>query len=284
MKIAIFGKSGQVATELQRRAPMDVTTKVVGRELADFTQPQEVAKMAEALDADVIINAVAYTAVDQAESEPDLANVINGRSVGALAEVAAKRNIPLIHYSTDYVFDGSGTASWKPDDTTAPLGMYGHSKLSGEDMIRGADGPHAILRTSWVFSAHGNNFVKTMLRLGAERDKLTIVSDQIGGPTPATALADAAYTIARWIVTDGPSGTFHLSGAPDVSWADFAREIFQQARLNVDVAQISSDEFPTDAARPLNSRLDCTSLETTYGIQRPDWHIGLADVIGDLSR
>ena len=240
--------------------------------------------MAEAIEADVIINAVAYTAVDQAESEPDLANAINGRSVGALAAIAARRNIPLIHFSTDYVFDGSGDQPWSPDARTAPLGMYGHSKLAGEDMIRGADGPHAIIRTSWVFSAHGQNFVKTMLRLGAERDKLTIVSDQIGGPTPASALADAAYTIARWIVTDGPSGTFHLSGGPDVSWADFAREIFRQARLNVDVEQISSADYPTPAARPLNSRLDCASLETTYGIKRPDWRIGLEDVIGDLSR
>lgn len=279
MKIAVFGKTGQVATELQRLG--DVAA--FGRESADFADPDTVAEFARRLEVDAIINAAAYTAVDKAESEEGLADTVNGASVGALAAVAAKRGIPLIHISTDYVFDGSGEGPRGPDAPTGPLNAYGRSKLKGEEAIRAAGGPHAILRTSWVVSAHGVNFVKTMLRLGAERDALTIVADQVGGPTPAADIARACLTMAGALTRDsGKSGTYHFSGTPDVSWADFAREIFRQAGLSCDVTDIPTTAYPTPAERPLNSRLDCLATEATFGIPRPDWRAGLTDILKEL--
>lgn len=284
MKIAIFGKTGQVATELLRRAPDGVTLEVIGRDRLDFADATAVGSIARSLDVDAMVNAVAYTAVDKAESEPDVAHAVNDLSVGVLGRVAANRNIPLVHISTDYVFPGDGTQPWRPDDETAPLGVYGVSKLLGEDGLRESGARHAILRTSWVFSAHGNNFVKTMLRLGAERNRLTIVADQIGGPTPAAAIADACFTLARGLADGATGGTYHFSGAPDVSWADFAREIFAQADLACEVADIPTSDYPTPAERPLNSRLDCSSLKTAFGIDRPNWRAGLADVLKDLAQ
>lgn len=282
LKLAIFGKTGQVATEVLRRLPESVALEVLGRDRADFAHPDMVVDAAEALDADAVINAAAYTAVDKAESEPDLANVVNGTSVGALATVCAARQVPLVHISTDYVFPGDGDAPWKPEDPTGPLGVYGASKLAGEDAIRTAGGRHAILRTSWVFSAHGNNFVKTMLRLGAERDMLTVVADQIGGPTPAAYIADACVTVAGALADGQEGGTYHFSGAPDVSWADFAREIFAQAGIDCTVADIPTSDYPTPARRPLNSRMDCSSLQADFGIARPDWQNGLVEVLREL--
>ncbi len=284
MKIAIFGKTGQVATELLRRAPDGVTLEVIGRDRLDFADATAVGSIARSLDVDAMVNAVAYTAVDKAESEPDVAHAVNDLSVGVLGRVAANRNIPLVHISTDYVFPGDGTQPWRPDDETAPLGVYGVSKLLGEDGLRESGARHAILRTSWVFSAHGNNFVKTMLRLGAERNRLTIVGDQVGGPTPAAAIADACFTLARGLADGATGGTYHFSGAPDVSWADFAREIFAQADLACEVADIPTSDYPTPAERPLNSRMDCSSLKTAFGIDRPNWRAGLADVLKDLAQ
>ncbi len=282
MKIAVFGTTGQVATELARRVPDGVTVTAYGRAEADFSNPDAIRALAAKIDADAVINAVAYTAVDKAESEPDLAHAVNDSAVGAMAEALAARGVPLVHISTDYVFDGSGDAPRAPDAPVAPLGEYGRSKLAGEDAIRGAGGPHAILRTSWVFSAHGGNFVKTMLRLGAERDQLTIVADQIGGPTPAAAIADACFALAQGLMDGKPGGTYHFSGAPDVSWADFAREIFAQAGLATGVTDIPTTDYPTPAARPLNSRLDCGSLKRDFGIDRPDWRVGLTHVLKEL--
>lgn len=279
MKILVFGKTGQVATELQRRA--DVTA--LDREAADFADPEAVAALVAASDADAIINAVAWTAVDKAETEEAAAAKVNAETPGAIARAAAARGIPLVHISTDYVFDGGGTSPWAPGDATGPLGAYGRTKLAGEEAIRAAGGAHAVLRTSWVFSAHGANFVKTMLRLGAERPKLTIVADQIGGPTWAGAIADACLTIARAFHEDqGVTGTYHFAGAPDVSWADFAREIFRQAGLNPEVADIPSSAYPTPAKRPANSRMDCSALTRDYGIARPDWRDDLATVLAEL--
>ncbi len=282
MKIALFGSTGQVATEVQRRAPEGVTLEVIGRDDVDFADHKLVGMEAVGTGADVIINAVAYTAVDKAEEEPELAHTINAKSVRSLGEAAMLEDIPIVHISTDYVFPGHGTHAWHPQEQTGPTSVYGASKLAGEDFLRKTSARHVILRTSWVFSAHGNNFVKTMLRLGAERDRLTIVADQVGGPTPAADIADACLKIADQLVHGHEGGTYHFSGAPDVSWADFAREIFQQSGLNTQVVDIPTSDFPTPATRPLNSRLDCSTLEADFGISRPDWRSGLSDVLNDL--
>ncbi len=284
MRLAVFGRTGQVATELRRRTPEGVTLEVIGRDQADLAKPAQVAAILKHLEVDTIINAAAYTSVDRAEEESELAHAINGESVGTMAEHAAARGIPFVHVSTDYVFDGSGSAPWTPVDATRPLGVYGTSKLAGEDAVRGAGGPHAILRTSWVFSAHGSNFVKTMLRLSETHDRLTIVDDQVGGPTPAAAIADALFILAQALRDGHAGGTCHFSGAPDTSWADFAREIFLQANRSVEVTGIPSADYPTPARRPLNSRLDCTSTETDFGLVRPDWRAGLADVLKKISQ
>ena len=279
MKILVFGKTGQVATELAKRG--NVTA--MGRDDADFSDPEAVINIVETTDADVIINAVAYTAVDKAEEEEALAATVNGTTVAQMAIVAAARNIPLLHISTDYVFAGNGTDAWMPDDATGPLGAYGRTKLLGEEGVIAAGGPHAILRTSWVFSAHGNNFVKTMLRLGADRDALSIVNDQIGGPTAAGDIADALLLMAQQFhAGNGITGTYHFAGQPNCSWADFATEIFDQANMSVDITGIPSADYPTPATRPLNSRMDSTTLNTDYGIQQPDWRASLARVLTDL--
>jgi len=282
MKILLFGQTGQVAQEVQRRAG-DAVLEVLGRDVADFTGPAACAAHVAKTDADAIINAVAYTAVDRAEEDEATALRVNADAPGAIAQAAAERGIPLVHISTDYVFDGAGQAPFAPDHPTAPLGAYGRTKLAGEEAVRAAGGVHAILRTSWVVSAHGSNFVRTMLRLGAERDALNIVADQIGGPTPAAGIADACLAIAgQLIATPSKAGTYHFSGAPDVSWADFAREIFAQADLSCTVTDIPSSAYPTPAQRPMNSRLDCSAAMATFGIPRPDWRGGLADILTDL--
>ena len=280
MSLIAFGKTGQVAQELAR-----LGVQTLGRADADLTNPQACADVIAASDATAVINAAAYTAVDRAETEEALAHTVNAAAPAAMAQVCAAKGIPLVHISTDYVFDGQGTEPFKPTDATAPLGAYGRTKLAGEDAVRATSGPHAILRTSWVFSAFGANFVKTMLRLGADRDALTIVADQIGGPTSARAIAHACVTMAEVLQTDhSKSGTYHFSGAPDVSWADFARAIFEAADLSVAVTDIPSAEYPTPAARPLNSRLDCTATMAAFAIPRPDWQADLREVLSDLSQ
>ena len=280
MRALVFGRTGQVATELARLLP-DAT--FLGRDDADLTRPEDCAKAVAAAEADVVINAAAYTAVDKAESDEETATLVNGAAPAAMARAAAARGLPFLHVSTDYVFDGSGDRPWRPDDATGPLGAYGRSKLAGEEGVRAAGGDHAILRTSWVFSAHGGNFVKTMLRLGAERDALTIVADQVGGPTAAADIADALVRMAQaFAAGQGTAGTYHFSGAPDVSWADFAREIFAQAGLDCAVSDIPTSAYPTPARRPLNSRLDCTALQQAFGIARPDWRHSLTRVLEEL--
>lgn len=281
MKILVFGKTGQVATELARQA--DVIA--LDRGDADLANPTACAALIAATDADAVINAAAYTAVDKAETEIAAAQVINGDTPTAMAVACAARGIPFVHISTDYVFDGSGEAPWQVDNPTGPLGAYGRTKLSGEHGVRAAGGRFVILRTSWVFSAHGNNFVKTMLRLGADHDRLTIVADQIGGPTAAADIAAACLKIAIALDRDATqSGTYHFSGAPDVSWAAFAREVFAQSGLAVKVLDIPSSDYPTPAARPANSRLECSDITRTFGIKRPDWRSGLASVLSELLR
>jgi dTDP-4-dehydrorhamnose reductase len=277
MKILVFGKTGQVARELSRQA--NVTA--LDRTQADLSDPAACAEIIEQTDADVIINAAAYTAVDQAEVDEDLAATINATAPTQMAKAAAARGLPFVHISTDYVFDGSGSAPHKRDDITAPINAYGRTKLAGERGVIAAGGTYAILRTSWVFSAHGVNFVKTMLRLGKERDALKVVEDQLGGPTSAADIAAALLQIASQLRLD-TSGTYHYSGAPDVSWKEFSTEIFQQAGLAVEVSGIRTSAYPTPAARPLNSQLDCTMLENMFGIPRPNWQEGLTEVLQDL--
>ncbi|MDG3039665.1 dTDP-4-dehydrorhamnose reductase, partial [Roseicyclus marinus] len=232
-----------------------------------------------------VINAAAYTAVDRAESEEDLATTINGHAPGAMARACADLGIPFVHISTDYVFAGAGNRPWKPEDPTGPLGAYGRSKLAGETAVRAAGGPHAILRTSWVFSAHGNNFLKTMLRLGAERETLTVVADQIGGPTPARAIAAACLSIASQLAeAPDKTGTYHFAGAPDTSWADFARAIMAAAGLSCRVADIPTSAYPTPAKRPANSRLECSTTKAVFGIDRPDWQTATRDIVASLTQ
>ncbi|SEK11318.1 dTDP-4-dehydrorhamnose reductase [Marinovum algicola] len=281
--ILVFGKTGQVAIELQRQAPEAARLTALPRAHADLSDPAACAEAIRTLKPSVVINAAAYTAVDRAEQEEPLATRINGEAPGAMARACADLGIPLVHISTDYVFDGSGESPRNPSDPTSPSNAYGRSKLAGEEAIRASGCAHVILRTSWVFSAHGANFVKTMLRLGAERDRLTIVADQVGGPTPAAEIARACLAIADAMIADpAKSGTYHLSGAPDVSWANFAREIFTQSGLNSEVSDIPTSNFPTPAKRPLNSRMDNSSLTDTFGLPRPDWRAGLQDVLTDL--
>ncbi|MBZ4022145.1 dTDP-4-dehydrorhamnose reductase [Rhodobacter sp. TJ_12] len=278
MRILVFGESGQVATELRRQA--EVTA--LGRDLADLNDPESCAARVTAMDADVVINAAAYTAVDKAEGEEELAHVVNALAPAAMARAAAARGIPFLHISTDYVFAGHGTAPWVETDPVDPPNAYGRSKLAGEEGVRAAGGPHAILRTSWVFSAHGANFVKTMLRLSESRDALNVVDDQIGGPTPAADIAAALLVMAKAMHEGHAGGTYHFGGTPCVSWADFARAIFAQAGRNMTVSGIPTTEYPTPAPRPLNSRLDCSAITRDFGIPAPDWRAGLGKVLQEL--
>jgi dTDP-4-dehydrorhamnose reductase len=282
--ILVFGKTGQVARELTRRAPAGALT-LLDRGEADLSDPTACAMAIRRHAPRAVINAAAYTAVDRAEEEEETATRINGAAPGAMARACAELGIPLVQISTDYVFDGSGAEARSPGEATAPLNAYGRSKLAGEEAVRAALPAHAILRTSWVFSAHGANFVKTMLRLGESRDSLSVVADQIGGPTPAGAIAEACLTMAGALAEGrGAPGTYHFAGAPETSWAGFAREIMAQAGLACRITEIPTRDFPTPAERPANSRLDCSALETAFGIPRPDWRAALSEVLAELPR
>ena len=281
MKILVFGKTGQVARALIAAGPeAGAEVTALGRDAADLSDPAACAAVIAATDAKAVINAAAWTAVDAAENEEAAAHIINADAPAAMAQACAAKGLPFVHLSTDYVFDGTGRQAWQPDDPTAPLGAYGRTKLAGEKGVVAAGGVYAILRTAWVFDAHGQNFVTTMLRLSQTHDALRVVSDQIGGPTPALAIAQASLRIARALAEDGSrSGTYHLSGAPDVSWAAFARAIFAVAGRDVTVTDIASADYPTPAKRPANSRLDCHTTEKVFGIRRPDWHTELAKML-----
>jgi dTDP-4-dehydrorhamnose reductase len=277
--ILVFGRSGQVAQELARRAP---GARFLARSEADLNDPAACATAIRAAAPSAVINAAAYTAVDRAETEEELATTVNGAAPGAMAAVCAELDIPFVHISTDYVFDGSATLPFAPDAATGPINAYGRSKLAGEEAIRASRAVYGILRTSWVFSAHGGNFVKTMLRLAEDRERLTVVDDQIGGPTSAGSIAEACLAIAEALRRHPEkSGTYHFSGTPDTSWADFAREIFSQANKSVIVEGIPTSRYPTPAARPANSRLDCANL-SEFKLARPDWKADLAQVLIEL--
>lgn len=277
--ILVFGKTGQVALELQRQR--EVTA--LGRDQADLSDPQSCAAIIADLKPSVVINAAAYTAVDKAEEEEALAQTINAAAPGAMAGACVHLDIPFLHVSTDYVFDGTGTRAWTESDPVSPQNAYGRTKLAGEQAVRASGARHIILRTAWVFSAHGANFVKTMLRLSETRDALTVVDDQIGGPTPAAEIAATLLTLADHMRNGAEGGTYHYAGAPHTNWADFARAIFAEADRAVTVTGIPSTDYPTPAKRPLNSRLDCAKLASDFGIRPANWKAGLAAVLKDLS-
>lgn len=280
MKVLVFGQTGQVARELARRCPSSLTARFLGRDQADLSDPAACAALIGGCD--VVINAAAWTAVDKAEAEEAAATVVNGDAPAAMARACAALGLPFLHISTDYVFDGAGEQPFAVDDPVAPLGAYGRSKLAGERGVLAAGGNALILRTSWVVSAHGTNFVKTMLRLGAERESLNVVADQIGGPTPAAAIADALYVAARAMAGGAPGGVHHFAGQPETSWAGFAREIMSRAGLACQIKDIPSSAYPTPAKRPLNSRLECSAFEVAFGVPRPDWRAGLDEILQEL--
>ncbi|NNK77888.1 MAG: dTDP-4-dehydrorhamnose reductase, partial [Litoreibacter sp.] len=230
-----------------------------------------------------IVNAAAWTAVDAAEDHREAVQLINAVSPGVMAREASRLEIPFLHISTDYVFDGSGSTPFSPEDVPRPKSVYGQTKREGELSVEAAGGVSAILRTSWVFSAHGSNFVKTMLRLSETRDHLSVVGDQTGGPTPARDIAKACVVVLEGLAKDPASaGTYHFSGAPDVSWAEFAREIFRQAGRSVQIEDIPTAQFPTPAPRPANSRLNCTATQSVFRLDRPNWKAGLKEVLERL--
>ena len=278
MRLLVFGQTGQVARELQRLAP---EARFIGRAEADLSDPAACAAAIAGCDA--VINAAAWTAVDKAETEEAAATLVNGAAPGAMARACAAQGIPFAHVSTDYVFDGQGTRPFAPSDPVAPLNAYGRSKRAGEQAVMDSGARALVLRTSWVFSAHGANFVKTMLRLGRERESLKVVADQIGGPTPARAIAEALLTATRAMREGAPGGIHHFSGSPDTSWADFAREIMVQAGLPCRIEDIPTEAYPTPARRPANSRLDCSAFTAAFGVARPDWRAHLTQIIEDLA-
>ena len=277
--ILVFGKTGQVATELQSHK--DVIA--IGRDQADLSVPTTCTEAIRRYKPRAVINAAAYNTVDKAVSEENLANTINGDAPGAMASACADLSIPLVHISTDYVFDGSGTTPWSVTHIPNPQNAYGRSKLKGEQAIKASGCVHAILRTSWVVSAHGNNFVKTMRRLSETRDRITVVDDQTGGPTWARDIAQTCISIAEQLIQDqSKSGIYHYSGQPNVSWCEFANAIFEQMDCKTIASPIPTTEYPTPASRPLNSRLDCEATQDTFGIARPFWRDGLKEILRDL--
>jgi dTDP-4-dehydrorhamnose reductase len=289
-RILQLGATGQLGRALISAARVKgLHLEALSREEADFARPDAIAGIARDFDCDLVVNATAYTAVDKAESEEDLARTVNADAVGALAEACAARRLPLIHVSTDYVFDGAGTAPYREDDPTGPINAYGRSKLAGEQVLRQAGGPHVILRSSWVFSADGANFVKTMLRLGADRDTLNVVDDQFGCPTAASDLAEAVLTVAQRIhagASPALFGTFHYSGSGPTTWRRFAEAIMEGARdwagTRAQIRPITTADYPTPARRPLYSVLDCAKIENVYGISPVPWPVALANVLRQL--
>lgn len=288
MRVLVTGTQGQVARALiERGAAEGVAIEALGRPDYDLLHPSRLAEAIEASAADVVVNAAAYTAVDKAESEPEIAAAINGVAAGEIAGAAARRGVPIIQLSTDYVFDGALERPYREDDPLGPISAYGRSKLAGERAVVAANPRHVVLRTAWVYSPFGTNFVKTMLRLGETRDTVRVVADQKGSPTSAFDIADAILTIAgRLAATPSDArlhGVFHLVGTGEATWADFAQEIFAQAapmgRAPVDVVPIATADYPTPARRPSNSRLNSDKLGEVYGVRLPDWRHSLTQCL-----
>ena len=292
MNILLLGKGGQVGWELQRS--LAVLGNVTALDFdspehcGDFSNPQGVAETVRALRPQVIVNAAAHTAVDKAESEPELARLLNATTPGVLAEEAARLGAWLVHYSTDYVFDGSGERPWVEDDAPAPLSVYGATKLEGEQLIRQAGCQHLILRTSWVYAARGGNFAKTMLRLAQERERLTVIDDQWGAPTSAELLADVtAHALRQLLKRPEDGGLYHCVAAGETTWHSYAKYVLGHARQAqaaikikaTEVAPVPTSAFPTPARRPHNSRLNTTRLQTTFGLTLPHWQQGVARML-----
>lgn len=306
MKILLLGATGQVGYELLRAlAPLgEIIPATRNGELAfgasclrvDLADADSLSRVLNGANADVIVNAAAYTAVDRAEDEPELADRINHLALAQIGEWAAQRDALVVHYSTDYVFDGSATQPYREDDATAPLGVYGRSKLAGEDALRASGAAHLIFRTAWVYAARGGNFLRTMLRLGVEREELRVVADQIGAPTPACWIADTtAHALDRWhqapmVSRSAMQGTYHLVAGGQCSWFGFADAILREASSRGLIARvprlvaIGTADYPTRARRPAYSVLDCGKLENAFGLQLADWPNGLSAVLGELAR
>jgi dTDP-4-dehydrorhamnose reductase len=285
LRILISGQHGQVSQALQTSLQDLGELIVLGRDRLDLSQPESIRDVVRVIKPDLIINAAAHTAVDQAESETELAFAINATSPGVFAEEAAALGIPFIHYSTDYVFDGSKDGLWDEADTPNPLGVYGSSKLAGEQAIKKAGGQYLILRTSWVYSLTGRNFLLTMQRLLQEREKLTIVGDQIGAPTWAGTIAQSTHElIQRWCDgKPGAWGVYHLTASGETSWFGFAQAIGQElikaGKPCATLEPIPSSAYPTPAKRPLNSRLDCSRLHREWGVSQPGWHDAMLECL-----
>ncbi|MET3495544.1 dTDP-4-dehydrorhamnose reductase [Variovorax boronicumulans] len=292
MKLLLLGKGGQVGWELQRSlAPLG---ELVALDFdstdfnADFSRPEQLAETVLKVRPDVIVNAAAHTAVDKAESEPEFARKLNATSPGVVAEAAQQIGALMVHYSTDYVFDGSGSKPWQEDDATGPLSVYGSTKLEGEQLVAQRCAKHLIFRTSWVYAARGGNFAKTMLRIAKERDKLTVIDDQFGAPTGAELLADiTAHAIRATLQDPAKAGLYHAVAGGVTTWHGYARFVIEQARAaGVElkagpeaVEPVPTTAFPTQATRPHNSRLDTTKLQTTFGLVLPEWQSGVARML-----
>lgn len=293
MTILLLGKDGQVGWQLQRSLAPHGPVVACGRAQCDLSDPEQIRSVVREVRPSVIVNATACTAVDKAESEPELARRINAEAPGILAEEAALLGALLVHYSTDYVYDGTKTSPYVESDPTAPQSVYGRTKLAGEEAIRAVGGKSLIFRTSWVFGARGGNFVKTILRLAREKDSLNVVDDQVGSPTPAALIATVTGVVLAMLgcgqrLEKGENRLYHLAAARPVSWCEFARTIVELAgqvpgfdlRLTPEaIRPISTAEYPTPARRPANSRLDCSRLESDFGLQMPDWQPYLARML-----
>ena len=305
MKLLLLGANGQVGFELQRSlAPIGAVVPATRSgtlpggascEVVDLADAASLASLLDRIAPDVIVNAAAYTAVDRAEDEEAQSLRANGAAVGEIGRWAQARGAAVVHYSTDYVFDGAGTRPYRVDDPVAPLGAYGRSKLAGEEALRESGALHLNFRTAWVYGARGANFLRTMLRLARERDRLTVVADQRGAPTPSRLIANiTAAALGQWLRWDSArrtatSGTYHLVSAGECSWHDFASAIMQRALAAgliaraPEVAAITTAQFPTRARRPAYSVLDTSGLAATFGLHLPSWEQGLADVIGEMA-
>ena len=288
MKILVFGAGGQIGREVCRAAwPPGSAILPLDRKAVDITKSASVSAMLAREKPDLAINLAAYTAVDRAESEPEAAWVVNCAGAAHIAAACDESATPLIHLSTDYVFDGCKIGPYREKDAVGPLGVYGRSKEAGERAVRAAVARHVILRTAWVFGAYGANFVKTMLRLAAERPVLRVVADQRGCPTAAADIAATLMVIAEHVGRgEAKWGTYHFVGAVAVSWHGFAQAIFDlaapQLAVRPQVEPISTDQYPTPARRPMNSVLDCRKIAEAFGIRPPPWQVGLASVIREL--
>lgn len=290
MRIVVTGRTGQVASALRERAPAGVTVVTLGRPELDLATPATVAPALAASAPDLVVNAAAFTAVDLAESREALALAVNGAGAGIVAQAAGRLGAPVIQLSTDYVFDGALDRPYCEDDPVGPVGVYGRSKLAGERAVAEATDDHAILRTAWVYSPFGGNFVRTMLRLAGERDEVAVVADQIGSPSSALDIADAIFAVAANLLARPADpalrGVFHMAGAGEASWAEFAEAIFRERAGRglrpVAVRRIATVDYPTAARRPANSRLHCARLGAAHGVSLPDWRGSLSACVGRL--